>query len=145
MLNCWQSLFLFKCRWSTSSYLRNIFCCRFNGVDLLTKLKGKRLILVGDSLGLNQWRSLTCMLHVAVPEAKYTSERIGDLFKFKFPVRFIFLFYSKLFLITIWYHMYWYWFTASKVGRKHKEEAATFFLPKHTHGFSPQFKITHNC
>ncbi|KAL2496714.1 Protein trichome birefringence-like 43 [Forsythia ovata] len=57
---------------------------RFNGVDFLTKLKGKRLMFVGDSLSLNQWQSLTCMLHVAVPEAKYTLQRIGGLSKFEF-------------------------------------------------------------
>lgn len=67
-------------------YLTNVVDCRFNGEDLLMKLKGKRLMFVGDSLSLNQWQSLTCMLHIAVPHANYTLDRIGDLSKFTFPV-----------------------------------------------------------
>ncbi|KAG8386764.1 hypothetical protein BUALT_Bualt03G0182900 [Buddleja alternifolia] len=58
---------------------------RFDGVEFLRKLKGKRLIFVGDSLSLNQWQSLTCMLHVAVPQANYISRRIGGLSTFSFP------------------------------------------------------------
>lgn len=67
--------------------------CRFNGVDLLRKLKGKQLMFVGDSLSLNQWQSLTCMLHVVVPKAKYTSKTVQGLSTFKFPVRLRTLFY----------------------------------------------------
>ncbi|KAH7571565.1 hypothetical protein JRO89_XS04G0080100 [Xanthoceras sorbifolium] len=40
---------------------------------------------VGDSLSLNQWQSLTCMLHKTVPQAKYISERNGGLSTFTFP------------------------------------------------------------
>ncbi|PIN05967.1 hypothetical protein CDL12_21491 [Handroanthus impetiginosus] len=58
---------------------------RFNGVDFLRKLKGKKLMFVGDSLSLNQWQSLTCMLHVALPYAKYTSRTIKGLSTFTFP------------------------------------------------------------
>ncbi|KAK9269113.1 hypothetical protein L1049_000882 [Liquidambar formosana] len=29
-------------------------------------------MFVGDSLSYNQWESLTCMLHTAVPNSKYT-------------------------------------------------------------------------
>lgn len=66
--------------------------CRFNGVDFLRKLKGKRLMFVGDSLSLNQWQSLTCLLHVALPQAPYTSNTIQGLSNFTFPVRLILLF-----------------------------------------------------
>eukprot|EP00257_Ricinus_communis_P026929 XP_025014343.1 protein trichome birefringence-like 43 [Ricinus communis] len=59
---------------------------RFNGGDLLSKLEGKSIMFVGDSLSLNQWQSLTCMLHVAVPNAKYTNIRTGGLSIFSFPV-----------------------------------------------------------
>ncbi|XP_057724594.1 protein trichome birefringence-like 43 isoform X3 [Arachis stenosperma] len=58
---------------------------RFNGYDMLTRLRGKSILFVGDSLSLNQWQSLTCMLHTAVPQAQYTSLRNGDLSIFTFP------------------------------------------------------------
>jgi len=60
---------------------------RFNGADFLRRLRGKSILFVGDSLSLNQWQSLTCMLHTAVPRANYTSVRTGDLSTFTFPVR----------------------------------------------------------
>lgn len=43
-------------------------------------------MFVGDSLSLNQWQSLTCMLHTAVPDADYTLVRAGGLSTFTFPV-----------------------------------------------------------
>ncbi|XP_021898129.1 protein trichome birefringence-like 43 isoform X2 [Carica papaya] len=58
---------------------------RFDGEDLLKRLKGKRMMFVGDSLSLNQWQSLTCMLHKAVPHAKYSLNRQGSLSTFTFP------------------------------------------------------------
>ncbi|WCJ25076.1 TRICHOME BIREFRINGENCE-LIKE 43 [Euphorbia peplus] len=58
---------------------------RFNGEEMLSKLKGKSIMFVGDSLSLNQWQSLTCMLHVSLPNAKYTSARTGGLSTFAFP------------------------------------------------------------
>ncbi|EXC21273.1 hypothetical protein L484_001400 [Morus notabilis] len=42
-------------------------------------------MFVGDSLSLNQWQSLTCMLHTADPLAQYKSVRLGDLSIFSFP------------------------------------------------------------
>ena len=61
--------------------------CRFNGEDFLSRLRGKSIMFVGDSLGLNQWQSLTCMLHIAVPQAPYSLARNGDVSIFTFPVR----------------------------------------------------------
>ncbi|KAG4377562.1 hypothetical protein GLYMA_18G151200v4 [Glycine max] len=58
---------------------------RFNGEDFLTRLRGKSIMFVGDSLGLNQWQSLTCMLHTAVPQAPYSLARNGDVSIFTFP------------------------------------------------------------
>ncbi|KAL5767635.1 hypothetical protein ACOSP7_014229 [Xanthoceras sorbifolium] len=58
---------------------------RFNGQDFLSRLEGKSIMFVGDSLSLNQWQSLTCMLHKTVPQAKYISERNGGLSTFTFP------------------------------------------------------------
>ncbi|XP_029124559.1 protein trichome birefringence-like 43 isoform X2 [Cajanus cajan] len=61
------------------------FVHRFNGEDFLRRLRGKSILFVGDSLSLNQWQSLTCMLHIAVPHANYTSVRTGGLSTFTFP------------------------------------------------------------
>ncbi|CAK9173010.1 unnamed protein product [Ilex paraguariensis] len=59
-------------------------------------------MFVGDSLSLNQWQSLTCMLHVAVPQAKYTSERIGGLSRFTFPMyNASIMFFRNAFLVDI--------------------------------------------
>ncbi|KAK9222894.1 hypothetical protein WN944_011334 [Citrus x changshan-huyou] len=57
---------------------------RFNGRDFLLRHQGKSILFVGDSLSLNQWQSLTCMLHKAVPESKYQLTRVGDLSTFTF-------------------------------------------------------------
>ncbi|KAJ4730385.1 Trichome birefringence-like family [Melia azedarach] len=58
---------------------------RFKGRVFLERFRGKRIMFVGDSISLNQWQSLTCMLHLAVPKAKYTLVRKGDLSTFTFP------------------------------------------------------------
>ncbi|KAF9620651.1 hypothetical protein IFM89_013677 [Coptis chinensis] len=52
---------------------------RFDGVDFLRRLKGKKIMFVGDSLSLNQWESLICMLHTAVPQAHYSLGRTKGL------------------------------------------------------------------
>ncbi|KAK4421178.1 protein trichome birefringence-like 38 [Sesamum alatum] len=43
---------------------------RFDGAEFLRRWKGKKIMFVGDSLSLNQWNSLVCMLHAAAPKAK---------------------------------------------------------------------------
>lgn len=43
------------------------------------------MIFVGDSLSLNQWQSLICMIHTDVPEANYTLKRIYELSICTFP------------------------------------------------------------
>lgn len=68
------------------SHILQYMVCRFNGQDLLGSLKGKKLLFVGDSLSLNQWQSLTCMLHAAVPQNNYTITRKGGLSTFFMPV-----------------------------------------------------------
>ncbi|GAB2301208.1 Protein trichome birefringence-like 37 [Dionaea muscipula] len=48
---------------------------RFDGEEFLSRWRGKKIMFVGDSLSLNQWNSLTCMLHASVPHAKYSVSR----------------------------------------------------------------------
>ncbi|XP_010460674.1 PREDICTED: protein trichome birefringence-like 38 [Camelina sativa] len=45
---------------------------RFDGAAFLRKYRGKRIMFVGDSLSLNMWESLGCMIHASVPNAKTT-------------------------------------------------------------------------
>jgi len=80
---CWTHL--------SSLWIWTLLLCRFNGEDFLRRLKGKSLMFVGDSLSLNQWQSLTCMLHSALPSAPYSSVKNGGLSIFTFPVRHLFI------------------------------------------------------
>lgn len=45
---------------------------RFNGLAFLEKMRGKKILFVGDSLSFNIWQSLSCMIHSSVPQVKYT-------------------------------------------------------------------------
>ncbi|KAF8409139.1 hypothetical protein HHK36_005212 [Tetracentron sinense] len=58
---------------------------RFDGQDFLRRFKGKKILFVGDSLTLNQWESLICMLHSAVPHANYTLVRKNGITTFALP------------------------------------------------------------
>ncbi|XP_066378814.1 protein trichome birefringence-like 38 [Miscanthus floridulus] len=61
-----------KFRWSPG----NCRLPRFDGGDLLRRWRGKTVMFVGDSLSMNQWVSLACMLHAAAPapvRATFTS------------------------------------------------------------------------
>lgn len=60
--------------------------CRFDGKEFMRRLKGKKMMFVGDSLSLNQWQSLTCMLHASLPDSNFTIQRKGDLSMFILPV-----------------------------------------------------------
>ncbi|CAL1394175.1 unnamed protein product [Linum trigynum] len=58
------------------------FACnlpRFNGLNLLEKWRGKKIMFVGDSLSLNQWQSLACMIHSWVPNSRYSLVRTEAL------------------------------------------------------------------
>uniref|UniRef100_A0A1D1YHD8 Tyrosine--tRNA ligase n=2 Tax=Anthurium amnicola TaxID=1678845 RepID=A0A1D1YHD8_9ARAE len=48
---------------------------RFDGEGFLQRMKGKKMMFVGDSISQNQWESLNCMLHAAVPDAKTSFSR----------------------------------------------------------------------
>ncbi|KAF9589682.1 hypothetical protein IFM89_027065 [Coptis chinensis] len=51
---------------------------RFDGLSFLKKFEGKRIMFVGDSLTFDQWQSITCMLHAAVPQAEYNIVKVND-------------------------------------------------------------------
>ncbi|KAL8235440.1 hypothetical protein R6Q59_021540 [Mikania micrantha] len=50
---------------------------RFNGSNLLEKLRDKTIMFVGDSLSKNNWLSLLCMIHSSVPSAQYSVKMHG--------------------------------------------------------------------
>ncbi|KAA8517461.1 hypothetical protein F0562_017754 [Nyssa sinensis] len=56
---------------------------RFNGKALLERLRGKRLVFVGDSLNRNQWVSLVCLLDSSIPPQLKSMRLKGSLYTFK--------------------------------------------------------------
>lgn len=68
-------------------YILHVFVCRFDGVDFLKRWRGKKIMFVGDSLSLNQWTSLVCMLHAAQPNTSFLTKNPS---KITFEVSFSF-------------------------------------------------------
>uniref|UniRef100_A0A803MYE7 Trichome birefringence-like N-terminal domain-containing protein n=1 Tax=Chenopodium quinoa TaxID=63459 RepID=A0A803MYE7_CHEQI len=52
---------------------------RFDGVDFLRRMRGKKIMFIGDSLSLNFYQSLICLLHAAVPNSKITHPSTGGM------------------------------------------------------------------
>ncbi|KAL0293047.1 UNVERIFIED_CONTAM: protein trichome birefringence-like 2 [Sesamum angustifolium] len=50
---------------------------RFNATDFLVRLRGKKLVFVGDSLNRNMWESLVCLLRHAVEDKNRVYEISG--------------------------------------------------------------------
>ncbi|CAJ2659523.1 unnamed protein product [Trifolium pratense] len=71
-----------KYRWKPSS-------CnlpRFDGGKFMEKYKGKKIMFVGDSISNNMWQSLTCLLHIAIPNSNFTlTQQTKELTVFSFP------------------------------------------------------------
>lgn len=59
---------------------------RFDGMRFVNEFKGKKIMFVGDSMSLNQWESLNCMLHSALPDTPYNLVRYDTLSAFTFTV-----------------------------------------------------------
>lgn len=75
---------------------------RFNGVDFLKRWRGKKIMFVGDSLSLNMWESLSCMLHASVPNAKTSFVRQDSLSSVSFQDYGVtILLYRTTFLVDI--------------------------------------------
>lgn len=55
----------------------------FNARDMLERLRGKRLMFVGDSISEDQWESMVCMLQAYIPANKKTVIRQSSLTIFK--------------------------------------------------------------
>ncbi|KAI9086748.1 hypothetical protein K1719_031342 [Acacia pycnantha] len=52
---------------------------RFNALNFLEKYRGKKIMFVGDSLSLNQFNSLACMIHAWVPNSRTTFNKRNAL------------------------------------------------------------------
>jgi hypothetical protein len=50
---------------------------RLNPNDMLERLRGKRLVFVGDSLNRNMWESLVCILRHSVKDKRKVFEASG--------------------------------------------------------------------
>ncbi|KAH0722007.1 hypothetical protein KY289_005051 [Solanum tuberosum] len=81
----------------------------FNGENLLKNFRGKNFMFVGDSLSSNQWQSLACMLHAAVPNSNYTFDSTKERSVLSFPeFKFTVTFLKDGFLVDL---------VVEKVGR----------------------------
>ncbi|KAK2405362.1 protein trichome birefringence [Trifolium repens] len=58
----------------------------FYGGKFMERYKGKKIMFVGDSISNNMWQSLTCLLHIAIPNSNFTlTKQTKELTVFSFP------------------------------------------------------------
>ncbi|KAK7264512.1 hypothetical protein RJT34_32121 [Clitoria ternatea] len=69
-----RDLFYTKWRWQP----KGCNLPRFNATMMLEKLRNKRIVFVGDSIGRNQWESLLCMLSSGVANKESIYEVNGS-------------------------------------------------------------------
>lgn len=60
---------------------------RFNALDFLGKMRGKRVMLVGDSIMRNQWESLVCLVEAVIPVERKLLSSDGQTTAFQALVR----------------------------------------------------------
>ncbi|KAI3731799.1 hypothetical protein L1987_62988 [Smallanthus sonchifolius] len=52
---------------------------RFDAQNFLIKMRGKKIMYIGDSISLNQWQSMVCLLHAALPpQSIITDETVNS-------------------------------------------------------------------
>ncbi|GKD45774.1 trichome birefringence-like protein 34, partial [Tanacetum coccineum] len=56
----------------------------FDAKDVLERLRGKRVIFIGDSVNRNQWVSMVCMIQTVIPLGLKKMEKVHDVSLFTF-------------------------------------------------------------
>ncbi|KAI0491698.1 hypothetical protein KFK09_025958 [Dendrobium nobile] len=75
---------------------------RFDGKDFLTRWRGKKIMFVGDSISSNQWQSLLCLLHAAVPGSKISTNKKDPLSTVTFEEYTVsVMYYRKPYLVDV--------------------------------------------
>lgn len=60
--------------------------CSFNTTSMWERLRGKRMMFVGDSLNRNQFASLICLLHSVIPESAKSMQTVNSIIVFRAEV-----------------------------------------------------------
>ncbi|MFS8027591.1 putative PMR5 domain, PC-Esterase [Helianthus anomalus] len=60
-----------KFRWQPT----NCNLPRFNAKEFLTKMSGKKIMFIGDSVSENQWQSMMCLLRTSLPPQSIINEQ----------------------------------------------------------------------
>ncbi|KAJ8435587.1 hypothetical protein Cgig2_021741 [Carnegiea gigantea] len=75
---------------------------RFDGKDFLRRMRGKKIMYIGDSISLNHWLSMVCLLHAAVPNSNITMQSSGAITSWTFQEYEVsIMFYTSLYLVDI--------------------------------------------